>query len=124
VWALTPKAYWLPRALIAFSLALLASAFFDFVTPGLSRTYSTMGPRGDAIIGSEALVKSIEPLTVEALGTIWHARAIAEAIPAVGAAVRITDRDGLTLVVAEPSDREQGKPGAQLPNRLERTRHG
>jgi len=83
-------------------LALIVCAFIFGLVPELlpwSSPKSTMGQRGDGLIGFEAEVGGIEPLRVEAQGSVWQARLIGGGSVRVGMRVRVIDREGLTLLV-------------------------
>jgi membrane protein implicated in regulation of membrane protease activity len=63
-------------------------------------SHSTMGAKGDNLVGFEAKVTHTDPLRVEAHGAIWQARLAEPASPSVGSVVSIVGRTGLTLLVA------------------------
>lgn len=63
---------------------------------------STMGPQGDAIVGFEARVVTVEPLQVEVRGSMWRARLVEGAAVAPEGRVRVVGREVLTLLVAGP----------------------
>jgi|MudIll2142460700_1097286.scaffolds.fasta_scaffold86173_3 membrane protein implicated in regulation of membrane protease activity len=115
VWFAMPDDVWILRAILVFTIALVAGTFFDRARfPGASRTESTMGPDGDVLIGFQARVISVTPLKVEARGSVWSARLTG--VPAVSAQARveIVGREGLTLLVrASEEAGAQVKTGAQ-----------
>lgn len=67
-----------------------------------------MGPVGDALIGFQASVLSVEPLRVEARGAVWSARLVGEIAVSQQARVDVVGRDGLTLLV-RPADETKVK---------------
>jgi membrane protein implicated in regulation of membrane protease activity len=100
VWFALPDSFWPHRAILVVTLALIAVTCFDRARfPGGSRTESTMGPEGDALIGSRARVVSVAPLKVEARGSVWNARAAGATPLSTQAEVAVVGRDGLTLIV-------------------------
>jgi len=70
----------------------------------VSAQKSTMGPDGDAIVGFEARVVTVEPLQVEVLGSVWRAHLVAGAPVLPEERVRIVRREVLTLFVARDKD--------------------
>lgn len=108
---LVPSAIWLVSGLAVLSVAFLYAAYRDFAPPrSPARTESTMGPHADCIVGAEALISAEEPLTVEALGTTWNASLICSDVSLPkGTRVRVVGREGLTLLVAEQGELEQGE---------------
>lgn len=68
----------------------------------VSGTGSTMGPQGDAIVGFDARVVTVEPLQVEVLGSMWRARLVEGVAVAPEGRVRVVGREVLTLLVAGP----------------------
>lgn len=113
VWFAMPD--WLLRAILVFTIALVAGTFFDRARfPGASRTESTMGPDGDVLIGFQARVISLTPLKVEARGSVWSARLAGVPAVSVQALVEIVGREGLTLLVrASEEAGAQVKTGAE-----------
>ena len=104
-WFALPDAFWPHRAILVVTLALIAGACFDRARfPGESRTESTMGPAGDALIGFRARVMSVAPLKVEARGSVWSARSAGALSLRAGAEVEVVGRDGLTLIVRPPEE--------------------
>lgn len=99
-WFALPDAFWPHRAILVVTVALVAGTCFDRARfPGESRTESTMGPAGDALIGSRARVISVAPLKVEARGSVWSARPAGAPSLQAEAEVEVVGRDGLTLLV-------------------------
>jgi membrane protein implicated in regulation of membrane protease activity len=50
-------------------------------------------------VGKEGTVARLDPLQVEVFGSFWQARSKARGDLRVGERVRVTERDGLTLIV-------------------------
>jgi membrane protein implicated in regulation of membrane protease activity len=104
VWIGMPDEHWPSRAILVLTIAFVVGTLFDLARfPGTSRTESTMGPVGDALIGFQASVLSVEPLRVEARGAVWSARLVGELAVSQQARVEVVGRDGLTLLV-RPAD--------------------
>ena len=86
----------------AFTLRLvivLVAPFALYAAFGPAQPRSTMGPRGDGLIGFEAKVTQVEPLQLEAQGTVWQGRVVGKASIQPGARMHVVGRDGLTLLV-------------------------
>jgi membrane protein implicated in regulation of membrane protease activity len=108
VWLALPEELWPQRAILALTLAFMAGTCFDRARfGGASRTESTMGPAGDALIGFQARVVSLVPLKVEARGAVWSARPAGAPLLSRHALVQIVGREGLTLLV-RPSEEAGG----------------
>lgn len=65
----------------------------------LASDESSMGPQGDSLIGFEAVVGAVEPVRVEAQGSMWQARVIDQGSVQPGTRVQVVGREGLTLLV-------------------------
>jgi membrane protein implicated in regulation of membrane protease activity len=103
-WLGMPDDLWPQRAILVLTIAFVAAACFDRARfGGATRTESTMGPAGDALIGFEARVVSLAPLKVEARGSLWSARPAGAPTLSGHTLVRVVGRDGLTLLVS-PSE--------------------
>jgi membrane protein implicated in regulation of membrane protease activity len=104
-----PDDLWPQRILFVLTLAFAAAACFDRARfPGASRTESTMGPAGDALIGFQARVLSVTPLRVEARGSVWSARLVGRPTLSQPCFLEIVGRDGLTLLVRPPEEAGSG----------------
>jgi len=111
-WFALPDEFWPHRAILVVTIALVAGTCFDRARfPGESRTESTMGPAGDALIGSRARVISVAPLKVEARGSVWSARPSGVSALLPESEVEVVGRDGLTLLV---------RPAQEPPSTLKR----
>jgi membrane protein implicated in regulation of membrane protease activity len=109
VWFAMPDHLWPERTLFVLTLAFAAAACFDRARfPGASRTETTMGPAGDALIGFQARVLSQTPLRVEARGSVWNARLVGQPTASQPALLEIVGRDGLTLLVRRPEEAGNG----------------
>jgi membrane protein implicated in regulation of membrane protease activity len=109
VWLAMPDHLWPQRAIFVLTLAFAAAACFDRARfPGASRTETTMGPAGDALIGFQARVLSSTPLRVEARGSVWSARLVGPPAPSRSGFLEIVGREGLTLLVRPPEEAGSG----------------
>jgi membrane protein implicated in regulation of membrane protease activity len=103
LWFGMPAELWPQRLILVLTIALVAVTCFDRARfPGDARTDSTMGPAGDALIGSRARVVSLQPLKVEARGAVWNAREAGMETLAQQGLVEVVGREGLTLLVRRP----------------------
>ena len=56
-------------------------------------------PASEALIGREGRITELDPLQVEVFGSFWQARSPSRLGLKVGDRVRVSKRDGLTLIV-------------------------
>ena len=108
-WSLLPAESRPPWASTFRLVIALVAPFALYAAFGPAQPRSTMGPRGDGLIGFEAKVTRVEPLQLEAQGAVWQGRALGTASIQQGATMHIVGRDGLTLLVEA---RDAGTTGA------------
>ena len=108
-WSLLPADSRPPWASTFRLVVALVAPFALYAAFGPAQPRSTMGPRGDGLIGFEARVTRVEPLQIEAQGTVWQGRAVGRGPIQAGATMHIVGRDGLTLLVEA---RDAGSTGA------------
>lgn len=85
---------------VGLGIAWLYLGYKQWALEQAACTDSTMGPRGDSIVGFEARVVTAEPLQVEVHGSVWRARLVEGASVFPEERVRVVGRQFLTLLVA------------------------